>query len=364
MYCNSGGQAGGQPVQLTGVRMLNNSAALGGAIFSYTHCRRVGPRGACGPVCCCCGRRAAPLCMAQACGGRSRADTSAQQPPMSWHTLPSLPPLPLQHEPDQLYAAAQQRVTAWRRAGRGRGRSSEPHWLRLGWQRGAKLLGNRLPTGAAAPQRCSLCPAWMSEASVALAAQHCSPCREGGTGSIAGSIAAAVRAAESPAMPALHAVCVVLQSHLQALTARRVHAVQAGGAIYVGLPAFNPNPSCDEASAVAGAAVVRLKGGALRGNLAAGSGGGAHLAAGHLEMQARLAGTGRGRWPGPRDTPPNRTDSHTLCAPVRLLQCCSQRPSPRLFRACLYFFAGSGAGRQPGRNGRRRRRRGRRHLRL
>lgn len=94
MYCNSGGQAGGQPVQLTGVRMLNNSAALGGAIFSYTHCRRVGPRGACGPVCCCCGRRAAPLCMAQACGGRSRADTSAQQPPMSWHALRSLPPCP------------------------------------------------------------------------------------------------------------------------------------------------------------------------------------------------------------------------------------------------------------------------------
>lgn len=121
-------------------------------------------------------------------------------------------------------------------------------------------------------------------------------------------------------MPALHAVCVVLQSHLQALTARRVHAVQAGGAIYVGLPAFNPNPSCDEASAVAGAAVVRLSGGALRGNLAAGSGGGAHLAAGHLEMQARLAGTGCGRWPGPGTHPPTAQTATHYAQPCA---CCS-----------------------------------------
>ncbi len=61
-------------------------------------------------------------------------------------------------------------------------------------------------------------------------------------------------------------------------------ALQAGGGIYIGLPAFNPNPSCGDRSAAAAAAVVRVSRGTLKGNLASDSGGGAHVAAGRLEM--------------------------------------------------------------------------------
>lgn len=50
MYCNTGAQAGGQPAQLTGVQMRNNSAALGGGIFAYTQCRQARQWRACFPA--------------------------------------------------------------------------------------------------------------------------------------------------------------------------------------------------------------------------------------------------------------------------------------------------------------------------
>ncbi len=40
MYCNTGAHADGQPAQLAAVRMLNNSASLGGGFFAYTNCRQ------------------------------------------------------------------------------------------------------------------------------------------------------------------------------------------------------------------------------------------------------------------------------------------------------------------------------------
>lgn len=147
MYCNTGAQAGGQPAQLTGVQMRNNSAALGGGIFAYTQCSV------------------------------------------------SLVNSTLQHN------------------------SASQHGAGLGVSDGA----------SATLTDCTLV--------------------ENGVPSCA--------AAASP---------------------------QAGGGIFIGLPAFNPTPSCGERSAATAPAVVRLIGGALQGNRATDSGGGAHVAAGRLEM--------------------------------------------------------------------------------
>ncbi|KAL4457343.1 hypothetical protein ABPG75_012208 [Micractinium tetrahymenae] len=148
MYCNTGAQDGGQPAQLTAVRMQNNSASIGGGIFASTHC------------------------------SMSLANST------------------LQHN------------------------SASQHGAGLGVSDGASI---------------NLTDCSMLENGVPSCSTTVSP--------------------------------------------------QAGGGIYIGLQAFNPNPSCNKPGAATAAAAVRLSGGFLRANLASGSGGGVHVAAGRLEMQ-------------------------------------------------------------------------------